>query len=360
MRCIAGLLPPVLAAGTLVASGCSSLTSPDGLETQVVARLQSRPAWSGDGHTIYYTDRLNGGITEVSLHALDVASGGARRLAAVNALNHGEQVRTTEDPSVVFVSIAHPDWSSQLDLYRVPAAGGTPERLRSNLGSLWFVLSGDGERVAYQGSSASVDADTIYVASTSQPAQQVTLPSAGRFPRVMSLSPSGDFLVYGSWAGVHLAPTTGSDSHRLIVAPSAGPRAIAPDIMWVGDAPHLLVSEAPTALEDSIVVEDLDAVSGERTVLGAVPRGLAPEVGWELARSRDGSAFAAWIPVELVQETFEGPIYRYRLYLKRQSDPRALRGLELIAGSPLWFEFSPDGSRIALLLGGKLYLVTTG
>jgi hypothetical protein len=354
------LLAPVLVAGTAFASGCSSLTSPDDLETRVVARFQSRPAWSADGRTIYYTDRLNGGITEVSLHALDVVSGRSRRLAAVDGLNGGEQVRTTDDPSVVFASIAHPDWSSQLNLYRVPAAGGTPERLRSNLGSLWFVLSGDGERVAYQGSSASVDADTIYVSSTSQPAPQVTLPSVGGLPRVMSLSPTGDFLVYASGPGVLLAPTSGSGTHRLILAPSAGPRAIAPDIMWVGDAPHLLVSEAPATLEDSIVVEDLDAVSGERTVLGAVPRGLATEAGWQLARSADGSAFAAWIPVELAEETFEGRIYRYRLYLKRQSDPRALRGLELVAGEPLWFEFSPDGSRIALLLGGKLYLVTTG
>jgi hypothetical protein len=176
----------------------------------------------------------------------------------------------------------------------------------------------------------------------------------------MSLSPSGDFLVYGSWAGVHLAPTTGSGTHRLIVSPVGGAPVIAPDILWVGDAPHLLVSEAPAAIEDSIVVEDLDAVSGERTVLGVVPRGLATEAGWQLARSADGSAFAAWIPVELAKETFEGRIYRYRLYLKRQSDSRALRGLELVAGEPLWFEFSPDGSRIALLLGRTLYLVTTG
>jgi len=50
--------------------------------------------------------------------------------------------------------------------------------------------------------------------------------------------------------------------------------------------------------------------------------------------------------------------YRYRLYLQtpRESEPRSQ--LEWTADQPLtWFEFSPDGSRLALLLAGSLHVV---
>jgi hypothetical protein len=185
----------------------------------------------------------------------------SRRMASVAALNHAEQVWTTNNPGLLYVAIAQPNWSLQLNLYSVPASGGALQTIVTNLGTPWFVASRDGGRVAYQGSR--YDSDTIYVASTSAQTDRVGFPSTGQRPRVISISPNGSQLIYASTAGLYLTRTDGSGLSQAISLSSAGsPAAMAPQVLWSGDVPHLLVAEQTS---DSVSLLDLDAVSGSRS-----------------------------------------------------------------------------------------------
>jgi hypothetical protein len=73
----------VLLAGlvALQAVSCSLPTAVDRPGAEHLARVSSFPAWSADGGSIYYSDREGSGITQVTINAIDVASGRTRRLA---------------------------------------------------------------------------------------------------------------------------------------------------------------------------------------------------------------------------------------------------------------------------------------
>src|SRR5262245_31522200 len=71
---------------------------------------RSFPAWSADSKTVFFSDRAGSGVTRITLNAVAVSNGRTRRLATVTGLNHGEQLRTAPDPSIVYASIA--GWQS--------------------------------------------------------------------------------------------------------------------------------------------------------------------------------------------------------------------------------------------------------
>jgi hypothetical protein len=78
----------------------------------------------------------------------------------------------------------------------------------------------------------------------------------------------------------------------------------------------------------------------------------------QLARSRDGRSWAAWVPVGIVSRNVESTVYKYRLYVQTPGDTEPKSMLEWNSSEGLrWFEFSPDGSRLALLLFQSLHVV---
>ncbi|HLS47394.1 MAG TPA: protein kinase, partial [Gemmatimonadales bacterium] len=108
--------------------------------------------WSPEGRRIacalgnhWYAEigALFGNLAPSGIAVFDVASGQVRRLTDSLSLN--QIPAWTDDGShLVFVSNRH----GPLDLYQVPAAGGTPRRLTTGLGAQWFALGpGDGELV---------------------------------------------------------------------------------------------------------------------------------------------------------------------------------------------------------------------
>lgn len=346
----------------LAGGGCSSPFDADRNGVRRLGPVASRPAWSLDGRTIYYTSRPGSGITEVTLNALDVSSGRTRTLTAVSALNHAEQVRTTSDPTVVHVSMAQPNWSLQLNLYRVSTVGGVIDTIATDVGTPWFVTSRDGSRVAYQGSR--YDADTIHVVTTSAQSttEAIRFPSIGIRPRVISLSPSGEFLIYNSTAGTYLTRTDGSDSRQVTVDVTP----ILPDVMtaqvrWSADEPVLLIADTLSATPNTVSLQELNATSGQKAIRATLPRFVGQVAWWQLAQTEDGRAFAAWVPVAVLGRNMERTIYRFRLYVKRPANPAPTASLELTGDEPLtWFAFSPNGQLLALLLGSSLYVVDVG
>jgi hypothetical protein len=347
----------VSAAVAVQAGACSLLMDLDRPGARFLRRASSFPAWSADGRNIYFTDRKGSGITEITIHAVDVASGRTRELAKVTGLNHGEQLRTATDPSVVYASIAHPDWSLQLKIYRVPAAGGPVETVANNVGIPWFVISSSGNHVAYPGSR--YDSDTVYVVATTGPGSATAMPTTGSRPRAMGLSPAGTLLLYSSSTGIYMAPVSGG-AHQLVWQSVDGQDdAVAPQVLWRGESPHLLVA-TDSAPHDvgGIALHEVDATSGERTLLGTMPRHLPEAAGWQLARSGDGRSFAVWVPVAVTHKSVERTTFRFRLYVQTPRDVEPRSVLEWEADEPLrWFEFSPDGRQIGLLLSGSLHVV---
>lgn len=350
-------LPAMVCVITSCFMACSDPLGVDGDPVRRLGRMSSRPAWSQDGQTIYYTDRSGSGITDVRVLALDTKSGRTRVLTSFTGLNHAEQVRTTDDPSFVLASIAQPDWSLQLNLYHVAVSGGAVRTIATDLGTPWFVASSDGRKVAYQGSR--YDADTIYVASTDAPFDRVRLPASGQRPRVVSLSPTGSTLIYDSSTGLHLVGTDGSGHSRPIVLSSSGiATSTASQVLWSGDTPHLLVAEAAASSPDSVSLNILDVNSGIGSHLSTLPRFVGSVASWQLAWSGDGLSHAVWMAVSVLESSVERTVYRCRLYVSGPAGGTPVAALELDAAEPLtWFEFSRDGRQLALLLQGTLYVV---
>lgn len=340
---------------------CSFLTDPDGSDSGVLARVWSFPAWSADGTTIYFSDRKGPGVTEIAVNAVDVRSGRVRALGSRRGLNHAEQLRSAKGQGAVYASIAHADWSLQLSIYRVSTTGGALEPVATNVGLPWFVVSETGNRIAYSGSR--YDSDTLFIMDPVLPGSgAVALPAIGTRPIAMGLSPEGGTMVYTSSAGVYHVPAAGG-THRLLWRSAPDQVAtLAPQVSWHGDTPHLLIALDTTSNgSPAIQLYDLDGESGQRIALGTLPRPLPAARSTQLAWSPEGRVFAAWIPVEIVRHNIERTTYRFRLYLQEAGAATARPVLDLTSDQPLsWFEFSPDGTQIALLLSGALRVLPVG
>lgn len=323
-------------------------------------RRVAHPAWSSDGREIFYTDRAGSRVTDFTIEAVDVASGRARRLGSVIGWNTGgEEVRTTADPSVVFFAITNPDASRQYTIYRVPAAGGDVEPLARNAGSPWFAVSREGSRIAYQGPRDSSDAIQVVTLSASGASPPVAIPTPVSRPSVMGISPDGATVVYGG-SGEVQAVDAGGGAHRLLwsVTDLAGtPGPVASPVVWDGATPRLLVASSDTSAgTHTVSLHVVDGATGAHTLVGTIPNVL--DNPWTLAQSRDGSAFAAWVPVAVVSENIERTVYRFRLYVQTGRTLGAEPVLDWTADEPLrWLALSPDGRRLGLVLSGDLYVV---
>lgn len=339
-------------------SACDAIFDLDNARpgAESLARSVGRPAWSADSRHIYFTDRRGSQVTTFTLKAVDVTNGRVHGLTTVTGWNTGgEQARTSSDPAVVYFAISSSTLAGYT-IYRAPSAGGTAEIVAINAGWPWFVISSSGNRLAFTSQNFLSDSIHIVTLSVTTPPQKRTLRAAAPNPNVIALSPDGGAVVYSASGGFYSTDVSMATHRALFRPPRDSLFAIAPQVMWNGTTPHLLVAGTDTSrTRRAIRVEDVDGSDGARTVAGTIPEALM--VPWSLARSVDGRSFAAWVPVELVRESVERSTYRFRLYVHTPALGTRIE-LEWTADEGLpWLEFSPDGRRIGLVLYGELFVV---
>ena len=350
---------------TLVLSGtsCDLLTDPADSRSgaRLLERSVGRPAWAADGGVIYYVSRAGPRVTTFTINAMDVASGRSSTLGSVVGWNTGgEQVRTTQDPSTVFFSIVNPVGSLQYSVYAVSSEGGPVETVVTKAGWPWFSISSSGNRLAYPGPHHGSDTLHVVTLADAEPIASLAMPTAGIRPNVLDISPDGATIVYGGPAAVYAVAATGGTPRVLFPASTASvdsAKIIAPQIVWNGADAHLLVGSSETTGDGHrVAVHDVSGRTGASTLLATIPDAIgAPR---NLARSEDGGAWAAWVPVQVVDQNVERTTYRFRLYVQTAPDRPVEPVLEWTAAEPLyWLEFSPDRGRLGFVLGGALYVV---
>jgi hypothetical protein len=348
------LLAIAAIAQSLVA--CSILTDVEDLPgARSLGMMSSMPAWSADSRNVLFSDRENSGITQVSFNAVNVSSGDRRRLVTVRALNHAEAIRSTSDAASFFASVAHADWSLHLNILRIPSGGGRADTIARNVGLPWFAVSSSGNRVAYSGPDHR--ADTLYVVSVPS-LETVAIPSAESRAFAVAVSPDGAWVIYDTDRGRFLVAASGGPRQLLWRTPPGFHSVLAPEVLWQGNVPHLLVALADTAGANPVEIFDLNGITGERTVLATLPNTLPAFGSWTLSRSRDGGSFAVWTSISFQRLNVEQARQRYRLYVHTPGNP-TLRNMTEWEGTEgvRWLQFSPDARRIAVLLSSRLYVM---
>ena len=356
-------LPSLVAALVLQAAGCELLTGPDDNRrgAKLLKRSVGRPAWATDGGAIYYVSRAGSRVTTFTINALDVASGRFSTLASLTGWNTGgEQVRTTDDPNTVLFAIANEDGSLQYSVYGVSTQGSPIDTVVTNAGWPWFSISSSGNRLVYRGPRHSSDTLQVVTLVDNEPTATVAIPTPGVRPNVLDVSPDGMTIVYGGPEAVYSVALPGG-SHHLLLAANAGSvdsvKVVAPQVVWHGADSHLLVGSSTFAGGNRHVsVHNVSSVDGISTLLATLPDAIGAPMN--LARSDDGRAWAAWVPVGIVDQNVERTTYRFRLYVQIDVGEPVQSMLEWTASEALyWLEFSPDHRQLALVLRGALYVV---
>jgi Tol biopolymer transport system component len=104
-------------------------------------RWRGSPVWSPDGSRILFSSRGDGSTPD--LWTVDVDGGALRRLT--NDPTHDGMAAWSPDGRWVYY---RQDRADGRDIVRIPATGGTPERITRH-GSLYHVLSADGTTLFY-------------------------------------------------------------------------------------------------------------------------------------------------------------------------------------------------------------------
>jgi hypothetical protein len=229
----------------------------------------------------------------------------------------------------------------------------------SSAGTHPFELSPSGTRLAYSGSVHPRDTIRVLTLAGSELAAEAEFVTDG-LPGIKGFSPEGGRVVWGDGAGIHMA-SVDDGSVRLILPPPVDPgpltHVMAPQVFWEGGDPHLLVaypSEAPGGLVSSVY--DVSGITGVRHFLGELP--LAVAAPREIARSADGQAFAAYVPIAIVSQSVESTVYRNQLVVQTSPGGPIRNVFERVSGGWLgWLEFSPDGRRLGLAHYNGVYVV---
>jgi hypothetical protein len=275
----------------------------------------------------------------------------------------GSELRTTADPTAVFFAASNPeDGPRRYSIYHALSERGPATPVVTNAGSFPFVASPSGTRVAHHGEELFADTIRVVTLSGSQVQSETKFTTTG-IPGFKGFSPEEDKLVWGDGAGIHMASLS-DGTVRLILPPPIDPgpltHVMSPHVIWKGGDPHLLVAY-PTQAEGGLLtgVYEVNGITGARTLLGELP--LAVAAPRELARSADGRAFAAWVPIEPVGDNVERPAYRYQLLVQASPGGPVVKLLERTGDYGLsWLEFSPDGSRLGLDFSFSTYVVRVG
>jgi hypothetical protein len=346
-------LRAAVVAGVLLVGGCDLIFDPSHVgrgARQLSGDYAGLPAWSADSRSVYYAQAgtLLPEPTTFSVIAADAVTGRRRTLASMPGVGMGgEQIRASADAGALFVSLYAGGLRSTI--HRLHLATGAVDIVATDAAPE-FVLSGSGNRIAYQARPVGIDSIRVrdVRGSNAAPVASLRPDGAGVWP--MALSPDGAMLVYSQAWQVFTAPVHGGPPTALDPAGIATSR----EVRWNGSTPHLLSAGwTGTAL----TLHDADGGTGARRQVGIIPEAIAAVGPYDIAASPDGSMWAAWVPVRQVGQFMEVPVYRRALFVQGPGDSAPRRLLEWEADGATWLAFSPDGRRVGMRVHTRVYSV---
>lgn len=299
--------------------------------------------WSPDGREVYYRAGVPGSF---AVEAADVEAETTRVVAT--GLGWPAVLRVSPDGGTLYVWDDAPPAGDHdaAGIYRIPAQGGTPERVLDQADPAPFALSADGTRLAYGG------ADTVRIHDLVGGSTVAT----DLDPWALSFSPDATRLLHGTAdAELYVSTVDGSDTATLW---TRGAWERTGGMRWDPDGIELLYLALGPSGPIEVFVRD------GRT---GADRGIAEIVAGEdvgattAAWSPGGRHVAIWDGAEcLDHEGWACVRVQYLLHLvdvvEGTTEVFGSTQASVSAAPPSALTFSPDATRVAYVAHDRLWV----
>jgi hypothetical protein len=247
----------------------------------------------------------------------------------------------TGDGLIVFP--ATPEASGATQLFSIRPSGTGLKQLTTGASPAFYpAFSPDGKRLAFVRFGVGI----FTMNADGSGLRRLTRNGRDAYP---TWSPTGTKIAFvrpgGTAWRLHVMPATGGKLLRLSQAPPAGRPSWTKAGLLVPTGGDLVRVDPATGHVLKYYDADIDAIWGLNSV------GLSPGVEWlAFVGSRD--------PVSGDMECGDGPCQRYGLYLESLTAKKKTPRLIVKDAGPA--AFSPDGGRLAYVVGGALVLRAVG
>jgi len=285
--------------------------------------------WASSGNEILYTSEPISG--PFALKAFDVVSQVVRVLDGRNA--YYKSLVLTPDGQSVFYTAALDLERPSYAIYRIPVAGGSPERLVDSV-DIGFLLSPDGVHLVYAPEESPDSALLLDLVTKAR-----TFVTRGH---LVAFSPDGLQLLMSSQAG------GGAESYFVVTlgngATEPVPGLTRPVIVrWDADGIRALVVADSSSPDDPLYIRNFTT---NTTTKMACP---VPAFVWRWNLSPDGQRVGYWVEPGGI-----GPVPAMLLLASAQEAHvlRATDGRDPVGT----IAFAPDGGRLAYISGTQILI----
>lgn len=357
----------------LIIAGCNEVTTPLArqLGTATADYVVGEYAWTPDSRRIVFVSNGKDSrayeveATGHTPHASTMSVTGS------NGTNRAAQVGT--QAGAYYFSVVQDRWCSPATIYQSLTMTAV-DTVATDVSNASFSASPSGNRVAFTAVAVPPDSTLCPDFRDSLVVLDVVGPTRGRRRTIernigwsdglpLSLGDDGSLVYLGTdltdprngRSVVRYAPSLGSA--RDVWRPASDSivsEAVSLDVASIGGTPHLTIARS-LLRERTATIEDLDVITGQRTLLATLQ-----DVGRVMAftRSTDGRAWAAWLLVE-----DKGPcalerhclVTRLLVNLPGASTPIDMASVDGDS-YPGRMKFSPDVSWLAFIYGSSLYV----